>query len=121
MVLTDTSVCRTILIHMRGPVLAAEEVDTTATPAVVLDSLIGYSLRGAPRGAAAELIRRWAADDVSGAHRDGTPAARPRAIPSVTQGEGAHGFMTCNPHPGAGTRLFLVRPLTFAADFLGAP
>jgi NAD(P)H-hydrate epimerase len=48
-----------ILTHMRVPVLAAEEVDTTTTPTVVLDGLIGYSLRGAPRGAAAELIR-WA-------------------------------------------------------------
>jgi NAD(P)H-hydrate epimerase len=48
-----------ILTHMRVPILAAEEVDTTTTLAVVLDGLIGYSLRGAPRGAAAELIR-WA-------------------------------------------------------------
>jgi NAD(P)H-hydrate epimerase len=48
-----------ILTHMRVPVLAAEEIGTTAIPAVVLDGLIGYSLRGAPRAAAAELIR-WA-------------------------------------------------------------
>jgi NAD(P)H-hydrate epimerase len=47
-----------ILTHMRVPVLAAEEVGTT-TPSVVLDGLIGYNLRGAPRGAAAELIG-WA-------------------------------------------------------------
>jgi NAD(P)H-hydrate epimerase len=48
-----------ILTRMHVPVLAAEKVGTTAPPAVVLDGLIGYSLRGAPRGAAAELIR-WA-------------------------------------------------------------
>jgi NAD(P)H-hydrate epimerase len=48
-----------ILTHMRVPALAADEVDATTTPALVLDGLIGYSLRGAPRGAAAELIR-WA-------------------------------------------------------------
>ena len=48
-----------ILTRMRVPVLAAEEIDTITTPAVVLDGLIGYSLRGAPQGAAAELIR-WA-------------------------------------------------------------
>jgi NAD(P)H-hydrate epimerase len=48
-----------ILTHMRVPMLAAQEVGTLATPAVVLDGLIGYSLRGAPRGATAELIR-WA-------------------------------------------------------------
>jgi NAD(P)H-hydrate epimerase len=48
-----------ILTHMHVPVLAAEEIGATTTPSVVLDGLIGYSLRGAPRGAAAELIR-WA-------------------------------------------------------------
>ena len=48
-----------ILTRMRVPVLAAEEIDSITTPAVVLDGLIGYSLRGAPQGAAAELIR-WA-------------------------------------------------------------
>jgi NAD(P)H-hydrate epimerase len=48
-----------ILTRMCVPVLAAEEINTTTAPAVVLDGLIGYSLRGAPRGAAAELIR-WA-------------------------------------------------------------
>ena len=37
-----------ILTRMRVPVLAAEEIDTITTPAVVLDGLIGYSLRGAP-------------------------------------------------------------------------
>jgi NAD(P)H-hydrate epimerase len=48
-----------ILTPMRVPVLTAEEVGTLTAPAVILDGLIGYSLRGAPRGAAAELIR-WA-------------------------------------------------------------
>jgi NAD(P)H-hydrate epimerase len=48
-----------ILTHMQLPVLAAEEIGATTTPSMVLDGLIGYSLRGAPRGAAAELIR-WA-------------------------------------------------------------
>jgi NAD(P)H-hydrate epimerase len=48
-----------ILTKMRVPVLAAEEVHTTTPAALVLDGLIGYSLRGAPRGAAADLIR-WA-------------------------------------------------------------
>jgi hypothetical protein len=37
-----------ILTQMRIPVLAAEEVGTTTTPTMVLDGLIGYSLRGAP-------------------------------------------------------------------------
>jgi NAD(P)H-hydrate epimerase len=46
-----------ILTHMRVPVLLAEEVGTLAIPAVVLDGLIGYSLRGAPLGPAADLIR----------------------------------------------------------------
>jgi NAD(P)H-hydrate epimerase len=48
-----------ILTRMGVPALAAEQIVTTSTPAVVLDGLIGYSLEGAPRGAAAELIR-WA-------------------------------------------------------------
>jgi NAD(P)H-hydrate epimerase len=48
-----------ILTRMRVPALAAEQVGTASTPAVVVDGLIGYSLQGAPRGAAAELIR-WA-------------------------------------------------------------
>ena len=48
-----------ILTHLRVPVRAAQEIDALTTPAVVLDGLIGYSLRGVPRGAAAVLIR-WA-------------------------------------------------------------
>ncbi len=48
-----------ILTQMRIPVLAPEEIVTLTTLALILDGLIGYSLRGAPRGAAAELIR-WA-------------------------------------------------------------
>src|SRR6516164_11268092 len=35
-----------ILTQMRVPALAADEVDTTTPPVVVLDGLIGYSLRG---------------------------------------------------------------------------
>ncbi len=48
-----------VLTRMRVRVLAAEQISSTSTPAVVLDGLIGYSLQGAPRGAAADLIR-WA-------------------------------------------------------------
>jgi NAD(P)H-hydrate epimerase len=48
-----------ILTRLRVPVRAAQEIGTRAAPTVILDGLIGYSLRGAPRGAAAELIR-WA-------------------------------------------------------------
>lgn len=48
-----------ILRRMGVPVAAADEVAAAAPPDLVIDGVIGYSLRGAPRGAAAELIR-WA-------------------------------------------------------------
>ena len=48
-----------ILQHMHVPVLPPGTVAGLTTPTVVLDGLIGYSLRGAPRGATADLIL-WA-------------------------------------------------------------
>lgn len=49
-----------ILRRMDVPVTLAEEVEAEGDTAVlIIDGLIGYSLRGRPRGAAAHLIR-WA-------------------------------------------------------------
>jgi NAD(P)H-hydrate epimerase len=49
-----------ILRRMNVPVALAEEVEAEGDTAVLLiDGLIGYSLQGSPRGAAARLIR-WA-------------------------------------------------------------
>ena len=48
-----------ILERMRVPVHRASEVEGTSEPDLVIDGLVGYSLRGAPRGAAAQLIE-WA-------------------------------------------------------------
>jgi NAD(P)H-hydrate epimerase len=48
-----------ILHRMHVPVEPAAPPSTAETPDVVLDGVIGYSLKGAPRGRAAELIR-WA-------------------------------------------------------------
>jgi NAD(P)H-hydrate epimerase len=50
-----------ILRHMGVGVRAADAVADLHPPAAVLDGLIGYSLRGAPRGPTADLIR-WAND-----------------------------------------------------------
>lgn len=48
-----------ILRRMGLPVGRAEDISRVEQPDLVLDGVIGYSLRGAPRGAAADLIR-WA-------------------------------------------------------------
>jgi NAD(P)H-hydrate epimerase len=48
-----------ILHRMGVPVALADAIASAATPDLVVDGLIGYSLKGAPRGAAATLIR-WA-------------------------------------------------------------
>jgi len=48
-----------ILERMSVPIIPAESVASLAAAEVVLDGLIGYSLKGPPRGAAAELIE-WA-------------------------------------------------------------
>jgi NAD(P)H-hydrate epimerase len=48
-----------ILERMGVPIVAAESVASLAAADVVLDGLIGYSLKGPPKGAAAELIE-WA-------------------------------------------------------------
>jgi NAD(P)H-hydrate epimerase len=48
-----------ILRRMGVPVGRAEAISETEQPELVIDGIIGYSLKGAPRGAAAELIR-WA-------------------------------------------------------------
>jgi NAD(P)H-hydrate epimerase len=48
-----------ILERMGVPVALADAIAGVPTPDLVVDGLIGYSLKGAPRGAAATLIR-WA-------------------------------------------------------------
>jgi NAD(P)H-hydrate epimerase len=48
-----------ILRRMGVPIHPAKELTQAAPPDLVIDGIIGYSLKGAPRGAAAELIR-WA-------------------------------------------------------------
>mgnify|MGYP001166067584 CR=1 FL=1 len=46
-----------ILRRMSVPIYQAEALAQVAQPELVIDGIIGYSLKGAPRGAAAELIR----------------------------------------------------------------
>jgi NAD(P)H-hydrate epimerase len=48
-----------ILRRMGVPVALAEGLATTEPPDLIVDGVIGYSLKGAPRGRAAALIR-WA-------------------------------------------------------------
>ena len=48
-----------ILRRMGVPVSLAETVSEAGTPDLVVDGVIGYSLKGAPRGTAGDLIR-WA-------------------------------------------------------------
>jgi len=48
-----------ILRRMQISVLAPEDVTEVITPDLILDGIIGYQLKGAPRGTAADLIR-WA-------------------------------------------------------------
>lgn len=48
-----------ILRRMQVPALEAAQVEQMPPPDLVIDAVIGYSLSGAPRGTAADLIR-WA-------------------------------------------------------------
>jgi len=48
-----------ILHRMRVPVAPAEAIDQAPAAVLVIDGVIGYSLGGAPRGGAGDLIR-WA-------------------------------------------------------------
>jgi len=48
-----------ILRRMLVPIALAATVTQVSSPDLIIDGIIGYSLSGAPRGAAAELIR-WA-------------------------------------------------------------
>jgi len=48
-----------ILRRMKAPIARADALGSIETPTLIIDGLIGYSLRGAPRGPAADLIR-WA-------------------------------------------------------------
>lgn len=48
-----------ILRRMQVPVAQAEAVSHTASPDLIVDGVIGYSLNGDPRGSAGDLIR-WA-------------------------------------------------------------
>lgn len=50
---------RGILERMRVPLTMAEVIRDLPEPSLIVDGLIGYRLSGAPRGAAADLIR-WA-------------------------------------------------------------
>lgn len=50
---------RDILERMRVPLFTAADLGKLDPPALVIDGIIGYSLKGTPVGAAAELIR-WA-------------------------------------------------------------
>ena len=49
----------TILRRMKVPIMGIDAIADAPTPALVVDGVIGYSLKGAPHGAAAALIR-WA-------------------------------------------------------------
>lgn len=48
-----------ILLRMGVPVSQAEHITTQDDPDLIVDGVIGYSLQGAPRGTAGDLIR-WA-------------------------------------------------------------
>ncbi len=48
-----------ILVRMGVPVAQVEGLDAAEPPRVIIDGIIGYSLKGAPRGAANHMIR-WA-------------------------------------------------------------
>ena len=48
-----------ILRRMDVPIYPADALSAAAPPELIIDGLIGYSLKGAPRGTAAQLIR-WA-------------------------------------------------------------
>ena len=48
-----------ILRRMKVDICLADEVSVANKPALILDGVIGYSLRGNPRGSAGDLIR-WA-------------------------------------------------------------
>lgn len=53
-----------ILHRMQVPVDAADAVSQLDAPDLIVDGIIGYSLKGAPRGTAADLIR-WANDQTA--------------------------------------------------------
>jgi NAD(P)H-hydrate epimerase len=48
-----------ILQRMNVPVAQADAITQVQSPALIVDGLIGYRLKGAPRGAVSDLIR-WA-------------------------------------------------------------
>lgn len=48
-----------ILQQMKVPIVQAENIAGEIKTSLIIDGIIGYSLNGAPRGAAADLIR-WA-------------------------------------------------------------
>ena len=48
-----------ILHYMKVPISQANSPQDVAAPDLIIDGIIGYSLRGCPRGTASELIR-WA-------------------------------------------------------------
>jgi len=48
-----------ILRRMKVSISSAEEIDSAGAPDLIIDGIIGYSLKGAPRGTAADMIN-WA-------------------------------------------------------------
>jgi NAD(P)H-hydrate epimerase len=48
-----------ILQRMKVPIAEAETISQVGSPALIVDGLIGYRLKGAPRGVVSDLIR-WA-------------------------------------------------------------
>ena len=48
-----------IVRHMKVPVVKSDALNNLPEPELIIDGIIGYSLKGAPRGEAATLIR-WA-------------------------------------------------------------
>lgn len=48
-----------ILQRMKVPIAQADAITLVTGPALIIDGLVGYSLKGAPRGSVANLIR-WA-------------------------------------------------------------
>ena len=53
-----------ILQRMKVPVAQADAITLVQSPALIVDGLIGYRLKGAPRGAVSDLIR-WANAEVA--------------------------------------------------------
>ena len=89
-----------ILQKMDVPCSVAGDLDAPRSAGLVIDGLIGYSLRGAPRGAAADLIR-WA-------NSQGSPVLSLDVPSGVDAGSGE----VCDPAVRAAATLTLALPKT---------